>query len=191
MPDLGHDEDLDLDLDGEEDTDGEDGGDAAEPPKDAKPDDKTDKRIRDLQSQLDKEKARANQLEKLAGKGKDADQGDGTRSNDPETAALRQELREASLDAVYGEFKELRDFGIDRSLIEGATRAEMREAATALVGLIKSVETKARNKALSEHGIKAEPAGTTRTPPKDFAAMSDEEFEKVMAQNRAGGPPIW
>lgn len=144
---------------------------------DQKPDPKVDKRIKDLQSKADAAEARANKAEKaLAALGK----GDKAGSNDPAQAALMQELREASLDAVFGEFADLKKYGIDRSLIEGSTRAEMRESATAIVGLVKAIATKVRNETLSEHGLKAEPAGATRKPPVDYASMSDEEFAKLL-----------
>ena len=137
------------------------------------------KRIADLIAARDKETARANKAEaalktRSAGDGKDGG------SNDPVTAALMTELREASLDAVYGEFPELREFGIDRAIIEGSTRAELRTSAVALVGLIKSVSTKARNKALADAGVKAEPSGAVRKPPQDFGAMSDEDFKRYL-----------
>jgi hypothetical protein len=136
------------------------------------------KRIADLTSARDKETARANQAEKalkaLRGEGQAAG------SNDPSAKMWMAELREASLDAVYGEYPELREFAIDRSLIEGSTRAEIREAASALVGLVKNVSTKARNKTLAEHGMKAESSGQSRKPPVDYGSMSDEDFLKVL-----------
>lgn len=180
--------DSDLDLEDQDGSDTDDSGDsddgaaaaaagdgdgAGSPPKD----DKADKRIRDLQSRADSETARANKAEAAL---KALNEGKGAGNDDPATQALMQELREASLDAVYGEFSELKKFGIDRSLIEGSTRAEMREAATSIVALVKSVATKARNDALSEHGIKPEPAGSTRTPPKSYDALSDEDFRKLL-----------
>ena len=137
----------------------------------------TQKRLSDLQSKADKAEARANRLEKALA---DAGKGSGSGANDPATEALLQELREASLDAVYGEFPELKKFSIERSLIEGSTRAQMRESATSVVALIKSVVTQARNDTLAEHGIKAEPAGATRSKPQDFGSMSDADFEKLL-----------
>lgn len=144
---------------------------------DPKPDPKAEKRIKDLQSKADAAEARANKAEKaLAALGK----GDKAGSNDPAQAALMQELREASLDAVYGEFADLKKYSIDRSLIEGSTRAEMRESATAIVGLVKAIATKVRNETLAENGIKAEPAGAARKPPVDYGSMSDQDFEKLL-----------
>jgi hypothetical protein len=137
----------------------------------------SEKRIRDLQSKADAAEARANKAEAALKAKAQGGSGDGV---DPATKALMSELREASLDAVFGEYPALRDYGIDRSLIEGTTRAEMREAATSLVALIKSVETKARNKALADAGIKAEPAGSTRSKPVDYANMSEEAFLKLL-----------
>lgn len=145
-----------------------------------------DKRIRDLQSRADKAEARANKAEAALAKSVTRD-GNKGESKDPERDALLVELREASLDSVYGEYPELRRYGIDRNLVEGRTRAEMRESATSLVALVKSVATKAKNDALKEAGLSAEPVGGTRQPPKDYASMSDEDFEKELARARSGG----
>lgn len=140
--------------------------------------DKSTKRISDLQSKADKAEARANKAEAAlkalnAGKGEDA-------GTDPATKALMAEVRESALDAVFGENPILKQYGIDRSLIEGGTRAEVRAAAAEVVGLIKSVSTKVRNEVLAEHGLKAEPAGSTRKPPADYSSMSEADFEKLL-----------
>lgn len=148
-----------------------------EPKGEPKLDAKTQKRIDDLIAARDKEIARANKAEQAL---KASDKGTAEGSPDPAQQALLQELREASLDAVYGEYPELKKFGIDRSLIEGSTRAQMRESATSIVALVKGVATAVRNEVLAEHGINAEASGATRQPPKDFAAMSDEEFRKLL-----------
>jgi hypothetical protein len=137
----------------------------------------SDKRIRDLQSKADAETARANKAEAAL---KNLKQGGSGSGSDPATQALMAELREASLDAVYGEFPVLRDYGIDRSLIEGTTRTELRGNAASLVGLIKSVETKARNKVLAENGLSAPSTGGKVQKPVDYASMSDEAFEKLL-----------
>lgn len=169
--DFSDDSDLDDGDAGTDDSgDGEATGGEAAPEGDAK-------RIADLISARDKEAARANKAEAALAKRGD---GNGAGNSDPATKALMQELREASLDAMFAEFPDLRDYGIERSLIEGTTRAEMRESAVALVGLIKSVSTKARNKTLAEHGIKAEQTGSTRKPPTDYANMSEEDFNKLL-----------
>lgn len=172
--DLMEDEDLDTgDEEGEtEDGDtGDDGSEASAPKGEAK-------RIADLMSKAQREEARANKAEAALKASRDGTSANG--SKDPATRALMVELREASLDAVFGEYPELREYSIDRSLIEGTTRAEMREAASSLVSLIKNVTTKARNKALADAGVKVEPLGATRKPPKSAAEMSDEEFLKML-----------
>lgn len=145
-------------------------------------DSKPDKRVRDLQSKADAETARANKAEAALKALKQGESGNG--GNDPATQALMTELREASLDAVFGEFPELRDYGIDRSLIEGTTRSELRGNAASLVGLIKKVETKARNKVLAENGIAAPTSGTRVQKPVDYASMSDEDFKKLLDNPR-------
>jgi len=138
---------------------------------------KPDKRVRDLQSKADAAEARANKAEAALKALKQGGSGDG---GDPVNKALMAELREASLDAVFGEFPQLRDYGIDRSLIEGATRSELRENATSLVGLIKNVETKVRNKVLADNGLTAETPGNARRKPVDYGSMSDEDFKKLL-----------
>jgi hypothetical protein len=196
VPELNDSDDLDLDLEGDDqdaDTDGDagDGGtDADGDGKDPKKDE--DKRVRDLQSKADKAEARANKLEKELQKARGEGSADGKPEKDPERAALLQELRESGLDAVYAENPELKTYGIARDLISGASRAEMREAATQLVGLIKSVETKVRNETLRKHGITPEPTGGTRNPPKNYAEMSPEEIEKEISRAKSGGAPgLW
>jgi len=186
-------DDLDLDLDAD-DADGAEGNadaDGADDGADGSADDSKagsgDKRIRDLQSRADAAEARANKAEQALQKALSRGEDKGSGPKDPEREALLSELREASLDAVFGENPELKAYGIDRSLIEGRTRAEMRESASALVTLIKAVETKAKNKALAEHGIKPEPAGSSRSQPKNYAEMSDEDIEKEIARSRSGG----
>jgi len=93
---------------------------------------------------------------------------------------LMQELREASLDAVYAEHAVLKTYGIDRALIEGSTRAEMRESADAVVSLIKSVSTKVRNEVLAENGITAPASGATRKTPVNYDTMDDKDFLKLL-----------
>jgi hypothetical protein len=151
-------------------------GGSSEESEGASNDPKTDKRISDLQSKADAETARANKAEaalkaRLANKDNVAD---------PAAQAMMQELREASLDAIYGENPVLKQYGIERSLIEGSTRAELRESASSVVALIKSVSTRVRNETLTEHGLKAEPAGSTREQPRDYASMKDEDFLKLL-----------
>lgn len=144
-------------------------------------DDKTKKRLSDLQSKADKAEARASKAEKALQAAGTSGKGPEAGSNDPARDALMQELREASLDAMYGEFPELKQYNIDRSLIEGSTRAQMRESATSVVALVKNVATKVKNETLAQHGIKAEPSGSARKPPVNYGDMSDEDFEKLLS----------
>ena len=203
MPKVDDTDDLDLDqddLDGGDDSDdaADDAGEPDKALKDKKP--KAEDQIKNLQSKADKETARANKAEAalkkaLAALGQgDTDDGDGESDDgkpDPERAALMAEIREAGLDAVYAENPLLKSYDIGRELVQGANRAEMRESAAALVTLIKSIETKAKNAALAEHGITPEPGPTTRKPPKSYDVMTPEEFEKVIAKARGQGASLW
>lgn len=167
------DQDETEDTEGTEDSEESEGTEGS----DDKSKSKAQKRISDLQSKADAAEARANKAEQaLTAKVRGA----GSEGGDPATKALMAELREASLDAIYGEFPEFKDFAIDRSSIEGTTRAELRESAVSLVGLIRSVKTKVRNQVLTENGLKAEPSGSNRVKPVDYGSMSDEAFQKVL-----------
>lgn len=176
MPGMNDDQRDDLE-DEDEGLEDEDSNEESEDNEDQSNDQGSAKRIADLQSKFDKAEARANKAEKALSM-----RGDGSTagSNDPATRALMSELREAALDAVFGEYAELRDYGIDRSIIEGTTRAELRENASVLVSLIKNVSTKARNKALAEAGVKPEAAGNVTRGKKSAADLSDDEFLKML-----------
>lgn len=166
----------DLDLDTDENEDAEDGDTGSASGSD-------DKSVKALQSARDKETARANKLQKqldqyLARGEASADGRSATAS--PEVEAMREDLREAALDAAFAEFGELKEYGISRALVDGYSRAEVRENSQALVALVKSVATKARNKTLADAGLKADPSGTSRSKPVDYASMSSEEFNKLV-----------
>lgn len=183
MPNLNDDQNADLDGEEDDDLDPEANDQDDDSPDDSDSEDEEDaepkgdaKRIADLQSKADKAEARANKAENAL----KALRGEGGTETDPATKALMLELREASLDAVYGEFPDLKEYGIQRDLIEGTTRAEMRVNARQLVSLIKNVSTKARNRALADAGVQAEPQGSKRRPPVDYGSMDEETFQKEL-----------
>lgn len=149
---------------------------------------KSDKRVADLISARDKETARANAAEKAlaAIRGKDKDGAD-----NPERAALVQEIRDSALDSIYASNPKLTDYGIDRVLIEGSTRAEVRASADQLVALIEQVETRVTNATLAKHGIQAAPLGGKRSKPVNYSDMSKEDFEKAIHAAKTGGNPAW
>lgn len=193
-------QDDDLELDDLEDEDAEDededeNEDAEEGAEDSDSDGSLppEKRVKKLQSIADKATARANKLEKELEKLQKAQDGTGSEgSKDPERQALEDELREDRLDSVFAEFEELKSYRVSRDAIEGRTRAEMRDSAAQLVGLIKRVETRTRNRVLKERGLTADATGATRGTPKNYANMSDEDFEKELARGKSGGAPsLW
>lgn len=138
---------------------------------------KAQKRIKDFQSKADAAEARANKAEKALKAASAGKPGDG---GDPNTKALMQEVREASLDAIFAEYPQLKQYGIDRGLIEGDTRGELRESASNVVALIKSVTNKVRNETLAEHGLTAPATGSTRKPPANYGTMSEDDFKKLL-----------
>lgn len=177
----GEDQNLEPDDDTQDDNIEDDAGDgSAEDDAASKAPKKSgDKRVDDLMSKWQAAEARASKAEKAL-KARSAGEGNAAGANDPAVQALIADLRESNLDAVYASFPELSEFGIERSLIEGANRTEMRENAESLVALIKNVSTKARNKALADAGVDAELSGASRKPPVDFGQMSDEDFVKLL-----------
>lgn len=162
---------------------GSDESSEGEPPKEQAED---DKRVRDLQSKADAAEARANKAEAALKAAKEQGERGGD-SADPRYAAVMDQLREANLDAVYGEIPELRQFDIDRSLIEGTTRNEMRDSARNLAALIGSVRTKARNEVLAENGLSADAPSATPAKRADFASMDSKEFDELVRRAMRGG----
>lgn len=183
------DEELDQDLDEQEDENEEEEEDALDeldddsgedesedsekPAAKAKPD-KSEKRIRDLQSALDKALAENNKLKKAQPADKKVP------PRDPEIERWMRAAQDATRDRLYDSDPRFKEFGIDPAVISGDTPEEMKSSMRELTKLISRVETRVRNKTLREHGFSPPPKESGAEPRRNIATMSNEEFQKLV-----------
>jgi len=184
---LGDTDDLDLDFDnlGDlPDTGSPDAGDGSgAPPADpaGASGANESKRINDLMSNWQREKARADRLEAEA-QGKKTAQAKPKAGEMPE--AVRQWVtaaKDAARDRYFNTDPRLAEYGIELSAIDGETPDEMAASAKRYRTLIDAIESKARDKVLSEHGISAELAGGSRSVDLDIGAMDEKAFAELVA----------
>lgn len=197
VPGLLEADDLDLFDDTSDGTPGagSDGGDAGAPPagQDGQDGSKDSKRISDLMSKWQKAEARAKAAEgKLTGSAAPAGAGDGNApptvaEMPPEVRAWLETAKDAARERVYNADPRFAKYGIDEALIDGETPDAMRAAAGRVKALIDGIETKARNDALAEFGLTPATAGGGSPKLGDVAAMSDKEFEALVAKAKQAG----
>lgn len=177
------DDDLDLNVDDTEDDDDEDST------EDDASKEKESKRLRDLQSQKDKETARANKAEALLKKiqegGKSGD-GKPTGSVDPEVQKWLSVAKESARTRLYESDPRFKEYGLPPSLISGDSPEDMETSFTQLKRLVGKVESRVRDSVLKEHGFAEAPQSSSKTPKRDFANMSKEEFDKVVRAAMSG-----
>jgi hypothetical protein len=172
-------EDSGDDLNADSDLEGDESG-AGKDPKSA------DKRISEMQSERDRETARANKAEKelkrvLARQG--ADSGAGA----PPASSGGDVANDAVLDMArmfaFQQHPKLAEYGLSAADLDGSSPAEIAEGAVSLVARFEKIETQARNKVLAETGHAPEIEG--QSPPatkRDYSKMSKEDFDKVVAK---------
>lgn len=172
--------------DAEQDSDSQSESAGSEDPK------SPDKRIRDLQSQKDKETARANKAEKqlkaMLEAAKDPDAG----VVNPPPAGGGGDVDGAVLEMArmfaYQQYPKLAEYDISPTDLDGSSPSEIARSAAALVARFEKIETKARNKVLAENGMAPEiEAGVPPTPQRDFSKMSKEDFNRLVDENMRGG----
>lgn len=155
-----------------------------------------DKRVRDLQSQKDKETARANKAEKEIQRLKaafadpDAEGGkppkDSSDGGDVANAALLDMARMFA----YQQNPKLAEYGVSQSDLTGSTPSEVAESAVELVARFEKIETRVRNKVLADNGMAPEvDAGAPPANARDFSKMSKEDFNKLVEESMRGGAP--
>lgn len=179
------------DIDSGNDAAPESGSDSSAPPSPDQSGDQSNSqtRINALMSQAQKEEARANRAEaELARlKGTAPASGGKTKTDAPVSTGSDAEtwanlLRDEARNTLYNRDPRLAEYGIDKSAITGSTPEEMTASLEAQIKLVDAIETRARNKALVEHGLDPEVGGSSGEPARDFASMSKEEFEKWVAK---------
>lgn len=171
-------EELEQDAEEESDAADEEAEESEEAPSDkAKPLTKEEKRIRALQSANDKLTAELNKIKTVGGEQKKTE---GVK-RDPEIERWVRAAQETARERMYNSEPMLKEYGLPIDLLNGDTPEEMQASLKALTKMVNRVATRARNKALREHGFSPEPrsSGATR-PSRDFGSMSSEDFTKLV-----------
>jgi len=145
--------------------------------------DPSTKRINDLMSRAQRAEAENQRLKKQLGlqdgrrkSGDDGDAGQGA----PEGNEFEEFLREEARTRVF-QNAGLADYGLDVSVISGATLREMKESADRWKTVAQSLASKARQQAFEEAGVTPEAGGgQPQTNGKSFAEMSEKEFEEFL-----------
>lgn len=177
---------LDEDLDESEESDesSDSGSDDSAPPSDDDSKDEGEKgRINDLMSKWQKAEARAKKAEAaLKARSKPDSQDEGAADGGkPEGNEFLDFQRQAVREQLFNADPRFKEVGLTVEAITGDTLAEMKASAKAQLALIASIETRARNKVLREHGLEPEVStGAATEKATNFGEMSQEEFEKFL-----------
>ena len=143
-----------------------------------------DDSARKLQSERDKETARANKAEAELKKLKSSP------AKGQEAPAEVQEwivaARENMRRALFAENPRFQQYGIDTNLIVGDTPAEMRASAQSLTEFVNNLHGQVRNDVLKEHGFDPEPVAAQAEPRKNFNKMDSKEFDALVAEALRG-----
>lgn len=149
---------------------------------------KTDKRIADWMSRAQAAEAELNRLKGLDQKGNPKPRTDGRSSDAAAQEAPASQpsefegyMRESVRRQLFAEDDRLKEFGFSLEDIAGDSLAEMQASRTRLVKVIEKASSRALNQAFERIGIDPSVAGGP-TERKDYAALSDEEFEKEIAK---------
>lgn len=178
----------DLDLDADEADDSE--SDTSAPPKAEPSADNSEKRTNDLMSKWQAEQAKSAKLEKELASLKSAKQpapkGSATSDGNPDADEFLKFTRESARKQLYDGDPRLGEYGVDLDAITGSTLAEMKKSFKSQVALVDTIETKARNRVLSEHGLSPEvEAGQGAEGLPSFSSMSDKEFAEFLTARDA------
>jgi hypothetical protein len=187
-------------FDEDENLDGEGSGDAQATGDDAPPSDQDassdesnpETRINGLMSKWQKAEARAEKLEKrLAAlekptRGTEAPKTRSTARVPDDVKVWLDTAKEAAQARIYEQDPRFKEYGIDRSQIQGRTPQEMVDAASRYTKMIDGIESRMRNTLMAEYGIEAAATGVNAGKAVDFNSMSKEEFEKWVERGRTG-----
>ena len=170
--------------DGDEGDDAETDSDSSESESDSDKDPKSsDKRVRDLQSQKDKETARANKAEKELQRLRAAVQEPDTEDGKAPEGAPPADVYVLDMARMfaYQANPKLAEYDIPASALTGSTPSEIAASAVEQVARFEKIETRVRNKVLAENGMAPEiDAGSPPSQPRDFSKMPSEDFKKLV-----------
>lgn len=140
-----------------------------------------------LQSERDKETARANKLQKeldsmKAVSAKDA----GAGGVPPQVQEWIMAAQRRTRDTLYESNPKFKAYNVSPDLITGDTPAAMEASAQSLTAFVDTLEGNVRDQVLRDHGFDPEPRSSTRGPDKGFKSMSSEEFNRLVEQALRG-----
>ena len=180
----------DLQDNGTDDTTTDDSDETSSPPEG----DKSEKRIRDLQSRADKAEAKANRLQQMLEKALRG--GDESEDGEPKAPARKAPVLDAGTSMALELLKEtvflqtpgLAEAGYTAADLTGYSAAEVRASAASLARKNTELETRIRNKVLAEHGLAPEIVGSTKAPEpvQDYGKMSSKDFSELMERVMKG-----
>jgi hypothetical protein len=140
-----------------------------------------------LQSERDKETARANKLQKeldslKAASAKDA----GAQGVPPQVQEWIVAAQRRTRDVLYESNPKFKAYNVGPDLITGDTPAAMEASAKSLAEFVDTLEGNVRDQVLRDHGFDPEPRASTRGPDKSFKSMNSEEFNRLVDQALRG-----
>lgn len=148
-----------------------------------------DEALRKMQSERDKETARANKLAKQL----DVLQKQAASANDEKATEVPPQVQEwitaaqnNARDALYKSNEKLAEYDVDPSLIRGDTPAEMQATAKALGDFVDKMERDIRDSVLEEHGFTPAPKDAASIGRKDFRSMDKKEFDAIVDEALRG-----
>lgn len=148
-----------------------------------------DDALRKMQSERDKEVARANKLQKqLDALQKQATSASGEKDSGvpPQVQEWITAAQQNTRTALYKSNEKLAEYGVDPSLIRGDTPAEMQASAKLLGEFVDKMERDIRDAVLTEHGFTPAPKDASSMGRKNFRTMDSKEFEALVEEALRG-----
>ena len=140
-----------------------------------------------MQSERDREVARANKLQKeldalKAASAKDA----GAQGVPPQVQEWILAAQRRTREVIYDSNPKFKAYGVSPDLITGDSPAAMEASAQSLAAFVDTLEGNVRDQVLRDHGLNPEPRASTRAAGKSFASMSSEEFNRLVDEALRG-----
>jgi len=143
--------------------------------------------LRKMQSERDKETARANKAQKEVDKMKAASaKSAGSTEVPPQVQEWIVAAQSRTRETLYESNPKFKAFGIDPTLISGDTPAEMTASAKSLSEFVETLEGTVRDSVLKEHGFDPAPKASAAMGRKDFNAMDTKEFDAIVEEALRG-----
>lgn len=134
-----------------------------------------------MQSERDREVARANKLQKeldslKAASAKDA----GAQGVPPQVQEWILAAQRRTREVIYDSNPKFKAYGVSPDLITGDSPAAMEASAQSLAAFVDTLEGNVRDQVLRDHGLNPEPLASTRAAGKNFKTMDTAEFNRLV-----------